>query len=135
MKIFLILFFVSLVGIVFMIWRKMKKSEEVLIEEEILNDDLSEIPYMDEIKYVTVKKMKEYGYVVLLSSIRMSMKSSHIVKKASKEVAQIVKKTILKKNPESEDPQEVSKFLQLVGDYKRKLKKIKKKIREEEGLN
>lgn len=135
MNFLLILFFVSLAGLIFMIWRRIAKKEE-MVDEEISHDDaILEIPYMDEIKYMTVKKMKEYGYVVLLSSIRLSMKSSHVVKKASKEVAKIVKNSLLKNKEGSDDPKEVSKFLQLVTDYKHKLKKIKRKIREEEGLN
>ncbi len=135
MNFLLILFFISLAGIIFMIWRRIVKKEEMVDEEEAPNDAILDIPYVDEIKYMTVKKIKEYGYVVLLSSIRMSMKSTHAVKKASKEVAEIVKNSLLKGSKESEDPKEVSKFLQLVTDYKHKIKKIKRKIREEEGLN
>ncbi len=135
MNFLLILFFVSLAGIIFMIWRKIVRKEEIVDEEDAPNDAILDIPYVDEIKYMTVKKMKEYGYIVLLSSIRMSMKSTHVVKKASKEIAEVVKNTILKGGKESEDPKEVSKFLQLVTDYKHKIKKIKRKIREEEGLN
>lgn len=135
MNFFLILFFISLFGIIFMIGKRIQKKEEITNEEDTLNDTILDIPYVDEIKYITIKKIKEYGYVVLLSSIRLSMKSTHLVKKASKEVAEIVKNSLLKGSKESENPKEVSKFLQLVTDYKHKLKKIKRKIREEEGLN
>lgn len=135
MNLLLILFFVSLAGLIVMIWRKVSKQEEIIDEEEVPSDAILEIPYMDEIKYMTVKKMKQYGYVVLLSSIRLSLKSSHVVKKASKEVAKMVKNSLLKNKGESGDPKEVSKFLQLVTDYKHKIKKIKRKIQEEEGLN
>lgn len=111
------------------IWRK-----EIVNEEQMMDDAILEIPYMDEIKYMTVKKMKEYGYVVLLSSIRLSMKSSKIVKRASNEVANIVKKKLFKESNELSDPKQVSMFLQMISDYKSKIRKIKKKIREEEGL-
>ncbi len=133
MDTYLVLFFISLASIAFMIGMKMSRKME-MHDDDIIDDALTEMPYMDEIKYLTVKKMKEYGYVVLLSSIRMSMKSSRVVKRAGSEIGGIVKKTIWKGGTESDDPKEVSKFLQMITEYKQKVKKIKRKIREEEGM-
>lgn len=133
MSALLVIFFISLLGIIVMVWRKISRKEE-LINEENVSDMLIDMPYVDEIKYMTAKKLKKYGYVVLLSSIRLSMKSTKAVKKAGNEIGEIVKRTLLK-NKNSEDPKEVSKFLQMVSEYKNKIKHIKKRIREEEGLN
>ena len=132
----LILFFISLVGIIFMIGKKMifLKNNQVIIEEGYTFG----APHVDEIKYVTVKKLKEYGYILVVTTIRFSMKSSKFIKNTSEVVYRKIKDKLLKsKNgieEEVSDKKEVSKFLKMVSEYKHKLNRIKHKIKEEEGI-
>ena len=64
----LILFFASLFSIVFMIGRKLifLKNEEIKNQEEIL----LELPYLKEVKNVTVAGMRKHGYSLLVAIIR-----------------------------------------------------------------
>lgn len=132
----LILFFISLVGIVFMIGKKMifLKNNQVVIEENFTFG----APHIDEIKYVTVKKFKEYGYILVVTTLRFSMKSSKFIKDKSEVVYKKIKDKLFKNKDgieeEVQDKQEVSKFLKLVSEYKHKLNRIKHKIKEEEGI-
>ncbi len=119
-----------------MIGKKMifLKNNQVIIEEGYTFG----APHVDEIKYVTVKKLKEYGYILIVTTIRFSMKSSKFIKNTSEVVYRKIKDKLLKsKNgieEEVSDKQEVSKFLKMVSEYKHKLNRIKHKIKEEEGI-
>ena len=101
----LILFFGSLMGIIFMIGRKLVllKNGRVSPSAEIT----FEIPYLKEAKHLTLKNIKKHGYSGLVGSKSRSKTSSA-------------------------DKQEISKFLKIISDYKHKIREIKHKIKEEE---
>ena len=135
MQIILFLFFASLVGIATMIGRKLflLRSGQINTTEEFS----FEIPDAQEIKHVATKNAKEYGYVALVETMRAYLRFSNFLKQVSKEIRKEAEEVISKYFPHKETEQkekEVSKFLQTVSDYKKKIQKIKHKIKEEEGI-
>lgn len=133
----LILFFLSLAGIIFMIGKKLilLKEGQLTVRE---NFEI-EVPNFQEVKYIAVKNTKKHGYIILVESIRFSIKSSsflkHVFKKLTNKINSIIKKYILKKEKEEEiKVREVSGFLKMISDYKQKIRKIKHQIKEEEKM-
>ena len=136
MYFFLILFFISLCGIILMIGRKMMfvNFKEVTHLGKFKLEPIS----LNEIKIVTIKKAKKYGYIILIITLRASIKTSHFVKsnygKAKTKIkSRINNSKLIHRNKEHKE-KEVSHFLKMISDYKRRVKYIKHKIREEEGL-
>ncbi len=87
-------------------------------------------PYLLELKLLGQRKIKRYGYITLVSAIRMYFRSSNIVKSNYQDLKNRMK-DIKKRVPLSET-EEVNKFLEAIADYKHKIKEIKHKIKEEE---
>ena len=134
MYILLILFFASLVSIAVMIGRKLVllKNGSMIVSEEIP----MEIPYVKELRHITIKNIKKYGHMSVVTTLRMYIRSSHILKKNYQNIKEQVKERIAKSriNNTSGEKREVNKFLKMVGDYKHKIREIKHKIKEEENL-
>ncbi|MFA6524336.1 MAG: hypothetical protein WC264_03120 [Candidatus Paceibacterota bacterium] len=97
---------------------------------------LFNIPNLDEIKNVTAKNSKRYGYIILIEVIRFYIKTSILLKYiytiTKKKIIKIYHKYFPHKVKENKE-KEVSKFLRMVSDYKNKIKNIKDKIVEEEN--
>jgi len=134
MYILLILFFISLVSISVMIGRKL-----VLLRSgnvQVSYDIPMEIPYVKELQHVTIKNIKKYGYMSVVTTLRLYIRSSHLIKKNYQNIKEQVKNRIEKNRTDtaSGDKREVNKFLKMVGDYKHKIREIKHKIKEEENL-
>ncbi|MEI6581120.1 MAG: hypothetical protein WCO07_03045 [bacterium] len=131
----LILFFISLAGIIIMIGRKLVfiKDTEVKHNERFMLEVLD----LDGIKHITVKNIKKYGFVALVTTLRFSIKSSHFLKNGVREtknkMKHFVEKRLMRKEKESKEKQ-VSSFLKMVSDYKHRIREIKHKIKEEEGI-
>lgn len=106
----------------------------VLTTDSIQNVDLDfGKPFIEEIKYATIKKTKRYGYIILFITVRLYVLSSKFVKdKSKKTVNKIMDKFIKKDGVEGKT--DTSNFLKMVTDYKHKIKKIHHKIKEEEGI-
>jgi hypothetical protein len=125
------LFFGSLLGIIFMIGRKlaMIQNGEVQISEETF----LKVPYFEEWKYVTIKNIRKHSYNVLVATVRFYIRSSSYLKNKYLEV-KIKIVDIYKRNSDGDsgEKREVSKFLKLISEYKHKIRKIKHKIKEEE---
>jgi len=138
MAIILILFFLSLAGVIFMIGSKLilLKGGRIIVPEE--NFPI-EIPNLQEVKYIAIKNAKKHSYFLFVESIRFSIKSSHFLKRVFRKIKEktsyIFRKHVLKKAEEEIKTKEVSGFLKMISDYKHKIKKIKHQIREEENLN
>ena len=134
MYIVLIIFFISLIGISAMIGKKLILLKNGKIEhiERVLFD----IPNLDQVKNVTVKNSKRYGYVILVETIRFYVRASILIKyiyfKTKKKIKEIYHRYFPHKIKENKE-KEVSKFLRMVSDYKNKIKNIKDKIIEEEN--
>ncbi|MEK7588438.1 MAG: hypothetical protein AAB438_01330 [Patescibacteria group bacterium] len=136
MYIYLSLFFISLFSITFMVMRRVVLQKDINTQED--TELILDVPDLEEIKVITIRKFKIYGYIVLVSSLRIYVKSSHLFKNKYSEVKDTVKNLhnkYVRKNKKVVEKKEVSKFLKMMGDYKRKIRTIKEKIKEEEGLN
>lgn len=127
----LILFFTSLFSIIFMIGRKFisLKHEEVKNQEEVL----FELPYLKEIKHVTVKSLKKHGYAGLVTIVRFYIRLTNFLKNKYGEV-KIKIKNMSTENRVNSGKKEISRFLKIIGDYKYKIREIKHRIKKEENL-
>ena len=133
MYILLILFFVSLIGITFMIGRKflMLQNGQILNREEIIFG----APLIEEWKILTIKNIKKHGYIGLVATIRFYVRSTNTLKNKYQEVKVKVKNLHSKNtNGELAGKREVSKFLKMISEYKHKIREIKHKIKEEENI-
>ena len=136
MILILILFFVSLAGIILMIGKKLIL-EKAVLENIAIQKTILDIPNLGKIKDISIKRIKKYSFVFLVITIRYYVKSSNFIKKQGKGIVQKVKSKIIHKDNLNEIPkkQEVSRFLKMISDYKKKIKRIKKIIKEEENDN
>jgi|SRR6185369_10346841 len=128
----LTLFFISLVGIIVMIGRKVVKLQngQVVLHQE----NFSQAPVIEELKEFTIKSLKKHSYAGLVGTIRIYVKTSNILKIWYQGLKVKVVK-MLTKNKEGEEEREVSGFLKMMSDYKKKIRRIKRKIKEEEEIN
>lgn len=133
MNTLLILFFVSLLGISFMVGRKVKLLRRGALE---VNGEFPwRVPETHEVRRITVRSLKRYGYVILVISIRSYIKSSDFIKEKYGKLKYRIISNIDKrmhKGVVSEEAKEPSKFLKMVSEYKNKVKEIKDRIREQE---
>jgi hypothetical protein len=127
----LTLFFASLIGITFMIGRKL-----VLLQ----NGQISYKEYapyrgmhMEELKYIILKGIKRYGFITLVALIRLYVKVSSVIKNVYENTKDQVKSFFSKRlNANPTEKREVNKFLRMVSEYKLKLRMIKERVKEEE---
>ena len=127
----LILFFASLLSIIIMMGKKLAvlKNEQILNQEEIL----FEIPYLKEIKHITIKNVRKHGYAGLVTALRFYIRFTNFLKDKYKEIkVKIENKS--NENHANGEKKEISKFLKIIGDYKNKIRDIKHKIKREEDL-
>lgn len=129
MYILLILFFTSLISIIIMIVRKLAilKQGHELHHEEVL----FELPYLKEVKHVTIRGVRKYSYDGLVSVVRLYVKSINFLKNKYDTIKIKNRKT---KEEISGDKKEISKFLKIIGEYKHKIREIKHRIHKEENL-
>lgn len=127
-------FIISLLGLVFMTWRKL-----VLVrrEEIIANEGFIENPFLPEIKKIkheTKEKAKRYVFLTLLATLRFSVMTIRWLKEKSLELAKNLEKKLLKSEAdfESTGKTEVNANLQTISEYLEKIRSMKKTIREEE---
>lgn len=135
MYILLILFFVSLLGITFMIGRKFFLIQNGIILSQTENTPIAP-HFFDEWKQSAVKNFKKYGYAGLVGSIRIYFRVNNVFKNKYEELKLKIKNTYNKKrNTENEIKREANKFLKMVSEYKNKVRKIKERVKEEEEEN
>lgn len=126
----LTLFFASLIGIIFMIGRKLilLKNGQILIREEnpLKNS-------YEEWKNLAIKNVKKHGYTGLVATIRFYIRGTNLLKNKYQEVK--IKMKNRSKESINNDKKEISKFLKIISEYKHKIREIKHKIhKEEKGL-
>lgn len=135
MYILLTSFFISLFGIIIMIGRKLVWSGQM---QDINGDEHVHplVPDIQKIKQVTNKGLKKLSFVALVLIIRSYVKSVNLLKNKYGEGKNMMKKMVLKNNSTGEEngTPEVSGFLKKMSDYKRKIRNIKHKIKEEEEI-
>ncbi len=94
-----------------------------------------EIPHLEEIKKTTGKNLKKYGYVALVLSLRFYIKSMNVLKEQyqelDKKIAQMRKKNMPGLDIQKQE-KKVSGFLEMISEYKHKIRRIKHQIAREE---
>ena len=131
MYILLILFFTSLLSLSFMVGRKLfaLEREQILNHEEVA----LELPYLKEVKHITVTNIKKHGYSGLVAIIRLYVRGVNFLKNKYDGI-KIKIKNLSHRNKVNNQNKEISKFLKIIGDYKQKIREIKHKITKEENL-
>jgi len=97
---------------------------------------LSEILDFDKIKNTTIKNLRRVEHVLIWIILRTYLVSKNFVNKKSKEIVEKIK-TRLNRNRQNhilEEKKEVSKYIKVISDYRQKIRHIKHKIKEEEGI-
>ncbi len=132
----LILFFLSLVGIVIMIWRELMlvRNGQVATTYHIHPF----VPDLQKIKYLASKGAKKLSYLTLFVMLKFFIKSSNLIKTKSIVFIKELKDKFKKRNGNSSDDttekKEVSKYLRIISEYQHKIRKIKHRIKKEEGI-
>jgi hypothetical protein len=137
MYISLILFFIALGGIGVLLTRKILVLKHANVHHPKDLELEFEVPDLDEVKKFANKKIRRYGYMALVSTIRLYIIGGSFLKNKST----IVLKTIKSKLPgkkitkiDKDGNVESSAFIKTIAEYKHKIKKIKHKIKKEEGI-
>ncbi|MCM2339437.1 MAG: hypothetical protein NDI62_03210 [Burkholderiales bacterium] len=133
----LIFFFISLAGIVIMIWREL-----VLVRNgTIIKAQHYSHPFvldLEKIKYLTYKNLKRFSYIALFVTLRFFIKSSNFLKTKGKitleKLATKIRKSKLGRKSEALEKKEVSKYLRVISEYRQKIRQMKHRIKEEEGI-
>lgn len=130
----LILFFGSLLGVTFMIGRKLLElqSGQITYEENV--EAFLKAQYLEELKQGAVKTIKKQGYNTLVTTIRLYFRSINLLKNKYQEIKNKID-NLRSRNLNEEEKKEVSKFLKMISEYKQKIRAIKHKIKEEEENN
>jgi len=128
----LILFFGSLLGIIFMIGRKLSvlKNGQAFYQ----NENISEDRILEAWKHETMEGIKKYSYAGLVAIIRTYVHSSNFIKLKYQELKIKIKEKFGKNKEDAETKKEASKFLKMITDYKHKIRKIRRQIKEEEEI-
>jgi len=136
MSLSLILFFLSLLSIITMISRKIvlvRNGQVVKIQH--LHPF---VPDLIKIKHFTFKNTKKIGYTAVFLTLRFFIKSSNFIKNESKILIKKIESKLKKNKGEFLDEtikqKEVSKYLKVIGEYRQKIREMKHKIKEEEGI-
>ncbi len=138
MSFFLILFLTSLFGIMLLIGRKIFALRGGSYDIPKNFEFVIDVPDFDHVLKLIRQKSRRYGYVTLIILIRIYVVSVHAIKKYSRKLWFWIKQKVLGFKTQGKvvkASREANKFLLKVGEYKDRIRKIKDKIKEEEGLN
>lgn len=91
-----------------------------------------QIPYMTEIRHVTIRKIKKYGYVTLVMVIRVYFRSINTIKLKYAKLKFKLSNWHKHEIENGIEKKQISGFLKIVSEYKHKIRKIKHSIKEEE---
>ena len=106
-------------------------------QNQIVEEITVEYFDLNGLKQTTTKHLRKYGFLLLITTLRFSIKSKHLLKNKYNETLSKLKNTInnlTKKHDNDPKEKEVSSFLRMISDYKHKVREIKHKIKEEEGI-
>jgi len=137
MYISLILFFIALGGIGILLARKILVLKHANIHHPKDLELEFEVPDLDEVRKFANKKIKRYGYMALVSTIRLYIIVGSFLKNKSTIAVKKIKSKLPGKKITKIDKDgniETSPFIKTIAEYKHKIKKIKHKIKKEEGI-
>jgi hypothetical protein len=116
-----------------MIGRKLALIQNGYVFEK--ESEMPDVEYAEELKKWAKEGLRRLGFVLLVITIRLYVKSVLFIKKIMRITAEKVKRMSAKKSPDREvQEKEPSTFLQKIGDYKKKVRRIKEKVKKEERL-
>lgn len=95
-----------------------------------------DVPELEDIKVIVVKQMKRYGYLTLVTTLRIYVRGGKLANTLARTIARkamTLNDKYLSKKKETKGAQ-TSIFLRTIGEYKRKIKKLKDRIKQEEGI-
>lgn len=133
----LILFFGSLIGITFMIGRKLLLIQSGQISYKDNTETFLKAQYLEELKHSAIKTIKKHRYTGLVTIVRIYVISSSFIKDKYEKVKIKIINIFHKKtnsNNTIKEKREVPKFLKIITEYKNKIREIRHKIKEEENL-
>ena len=97
---------------------------------------ISKILDFKKIKYLTIQNLKKTEHILIWITIRTYLISKNFINKKKKDIAEKIKNKLNKNRNENilEEKKEVSKYIKIISEYRQKIRKIKHKIKEEEGI-
>jgi hypothetical protein len=139
MYLLLILFFVSLTGIVFLIAKKLltlKQAEGPLAHSE--ESFFAEVVDWEKIKQSSVKNFKKGVHILIWIILRTYILSLNFLNKKRKALGKKIKEKLSSPHKHQEgistEVKEPSKYLKIISEYRQKIKRLKRQIKEEEGI-
>ncbi len=126
-------------GIIFMISRKFALLANIENEKLPEEDFFFEVPDIETIKDFLNKKVKKLGYLIIVLGMRLYFRGAEFSKRKYSQVRDIIRDTVNKnkvnfgKFNKIEEKTE-NQFLKTMSEYKKKIHRIKKKVKEEEGI-
>jgi hypothetical protein len=139
MQIFIALLIISFIGMAVMLGRKYRmigKGQISMAEGKFANPFQSEITRL---KFASRKGAKRYAYASLFAVLRVYIRSANFLKTRSMDLARKIEKRLLKNRAgvaaENGEKREASRYLKMISEYQRKIRLMKRRIREEENLD
>jgi len=129
MYFFLILFFASLLGIIFMLGWKLHALDGLPVTEPVAPFPM---PRFDDLGDRTLKILRRLGYLCLVASIRFYVKISLWLKNKYTQMQVKLAERHQKSGDDTASPKISNKFLRVITESKRKISRIKAEIKEEE---
>lgn len=125
----IILFGASLLAVVIMIGRKLVllRSGEITARPEAS----LQIPHLEKARRFTLENLKKYEHIALVKIVRLYVRTANFLKNGYGEIKRKIE-SWTKISHINAEKQEISRFLQIVADYKRRIREIKRKIKKEE---
>jgi hypothetical protein len=121
-----------------MIGRKLAMLGNVNMDTEHHEDTMliSGVVDFDKIKNTTLEGLKKFEHDLIWVILRTYLVTKNILKRTRKELAGKIKARLHRHHSENEiaDRKEVSGYIKIISDYRQKIKHIKHKIKEEEGI-
>ena len=134
MYILLSLFLISLIALTIMFSRKLVLLKNQGIQIEQVEGVILELPFVKEIKHLTIRQLKRYGYIGVVTSIRLYFRGVNLAKVEYNKIKEKLSSVDKSKWINDMEKREVNKFLKVVSNYKHKIRQIKHQIKEEENI-
>lgn len=132
---FFILFFISLAAIIFIVGRRLILIENANKYHHISEIFVSDILDFDNLKHSAMKNGRKLGHSFMWMILRAYILSSNFINKKWKVVLEKIKSKLHKhRNEDETQEKEGSKYIKIISEYKQKIKRMKHKIKEEEGI-
>jgi hypothetical protein len=90
----------------------------------------------NKIKHTLIENLKKIEHALIWVILRTYLLSRNFINTKRKEIALQIKEWLSKHRKEHivEEKKEVSKYIKVISEYRQKIKHIKHKIKEEEGI-